>query len=166
MLQASSSMREVQTEASRRPRVPGASSTFPLRRRDLRGDAVRDLNDLATELQLERVQVHLRRLISSEPKVDRLIRLLEPRCQTALLAGRLRDAVKLWKDHGGALSQPMTESPADPTVPENCNEADESEVPLLPRHRVLQPGYILKSKAFMLTFNSDTFTRDTSKTDR
>ena len=130
-------------------------------RQQMRHDAVRSLNALATELQLERVQVHLKGLISSEPKVDRLIRLLEPRCQTALLAGRLRDAVKLWKDNGGALSQPMTDAAADPNVPDNCNEADESEVPLLPRHRVLQPGYILKSKAFMLTFNSDTFTRDT-----
>ena len=103
-------------------------------RQQMRHDAVRSLNALATELQLERVEVHLKGLVASEPKVDRLIRILEPRCQTAVLAGRLRDAVKLWKDNGGALSQPMTEAAAD-----DC-EADESEVPLLQRQRVLQPG--------------------------
>ena len=71
--------------------------------------------------------------------------------------------MKLWRDNGGALSQPMTVAAANPNLPDNDGEADESEVPLLPRHRVLEPGYILKSKAFMLTFNSDTFTRDTWK---
>ena len=54
----------------------------------------------------------------------------------------------------------MTDA-ADPNAPGSGDDADDSDVPLLPRHRVLQPGYILKSKAFMLTFNSHTFTRDT-----
>ena len=128
-------------------------------RQQMRRDAVRSLNDLATELELERVQVPMKGLLASEPKVDRIIRVLEPRCQTAALAQRLRAAVQLWRDNGGALSQPMTDA-ADPNAPGSGDEADDSDVPLLPRHRVLQPGYILKSKAFMLTF-SHTFTRDT-----
>ena len=100
------------------------------------------------------MQVSVSGLVASEPKMDRLIRVLEPRCQTTVLVARLRDAVQLWKDSGGALSQPMTDEPADPGVPD-YDAADESQVPLLPLHRVLQPGYILKSKAFMITFNSD-----------
>ena len=113
-------------------------------RQQMRRDAVRSLNDLATELELERVQVPMKGLLASEPKVDRIIRVLEPRCQTAALAQRLRAAVQLWKDDGGALSQPMTDA-ADPNAPGSGDEADDSDVPLLPRHRVLQPGYILKS---------------------
>ena len=51
------------------------------------------LNALAIDLELEKVQEPVKRLLASGPKVDRLIRVLEPRCQTAVLAGRLRDAV-------------------------------------------------------------------------
>lgn len=129
-------------------------------RQQMRKDAVRSLNALATELELERVQVGLKRLVASEPTVDRLIRVLEPRCQTDALAQRLRHAVELWNDNGGALSQPMTDAGSDP-VPIACDEADDSDLQFIPRHKVLQPGYILKSKAFMLTFNSDTIDRAT-----
>ena len=43
-------------------------------RQQMRRDAVRSLNDLATELELERVQVPMKGLLASEPKVDRIIR--------------------------------------------------------------------------------------------
>ena len=131
-------------------------------RQRMRKDAVSSLNALATELELERVQVQLKCLVASEPKVERLIRTLEPRCQTDVLAQRLRDAVKLWKDNQGALSQPMTEEDANPMPAEsNTDDTDDSDVRYLPRHKVLQAGYTLKSKAFMLTFNSDTFNAET-----
>jgi len=37
---------------------------------------------------------------------------------------------------------------------------DEEDLSCLPMHRVLEPGFILKSKAFMLTFNSRTVQED------
>ena len=129
-------------------------------RQQMRKDAARSLSALATELDLERVQMGLGRLVASEPTVDRLIRVLEPRCQTDVLAQRLRHAVELWNDNGGALSQPTTGAGSDP-VSIACGEDDDSGVQFTPRHKVLQTGYILKSKAFMLTFNSDTIDRAT-----
>ena len=123
-------------------------------RQKMRKVAVRSLNALASELELERVQVALKGLVASEPMVDRLIRALEPRCHTDAFAQRLRNAVQLWKDNSGYLSQPMTGSDTDPDASEKEDD-NNPDWPFLPRHRVLQPGYILKSKAFMLTFNSD-----------
>ena len=140
-------------------------------RQMMRKDAVRSMNALATELGVEKVHVPLKRLLAGEVKVERLIRALEPRCHTTGLAQRLRHAVRLWRDNGGALSQPMVDTtaadgkPADDKAAHDKaaddKAADEPGMSALPRHRVLQPGYILQSKAFMLTFNSDTFGRGT-----
>ena len=87
--------------------------------------------------------------------MERLVRALETRCQTTSLSRRLLHAVRLWSDNGGTLCQLIAGTAAD------GDEAEEPGVSPLPRHRVLEPGYILKSKAFMLTFNSDTFDRGT-----
>ena len=121
----------------------------------MRKAAVRSLNALATELELERVQVPLKGLVATDPMVDRLIRALEPRCQTEESAQRLRHAVVLWHENSGSLSQPLTHEPAHATAAET--EEDDEDRPFVTRHRVLKPGYILQSKAFMLTFNSNTF---------
>jgi len=121
----------------------------------MRKDAVRSMNALATELGLEKVHVHLKGLLAGEVKVERLVRALETRCQTTSLSRRLLHAVRLWSDNGGTLPQPISGTAT------GGDEADEPGVSPLPRHRVLEPGYTLKSKAFMLTFNSDAFDRGT-----
>ena len=124
-------------------------------RQRLRKDAVTALNLLATDLGVVGAHVPLKGLLATEPKVERLIRALEHRCQSDDLSQRLRGATQLWRDNGGALSQPMTEAPvlAEEDGPQAPDDFDDT--PLLPRHKVLQSGYILQSKAFMLTFNSD-----------
>ena len=129
-------------------------------RQRLRKDAVTALNQLATELQLLRAHVPLKGVLATEPKVERLIRALEPRCQADDLLQRLRGATQLWRHNGGALSQPMTEAPVLPEEGDAQGVADFDDTPLLPRHKVLEPGYILQSTAFMLTFNSHTLKAD------
>ena len=124
-------------------------------RQRLRKDAVTALNLLATDLGVVGAHVPLKGLLATEPKVERLIRALEHRCQADDLSQRLRGATQLWRDNGGALSQPMTEAAVltEEGGPQGPDDFDDT--PLLPRHKVLLSGYILHSNAFMLTFNND-----------
>ena len=69
-----------------------------------RREAAKELNALSAELLDAEVQVHTRRLLSSEPRVEQLIRALEPRCHTPGLAWRLRAAAEKW---GRKLRQPV-----------------------------------------------------------
>ena len=142
-----------------------------------RKDAVKQLNVLADELGLEQTQVPLKDLTATESKVEKLVRVLEPRCSTAALNARLRAAVQQWMNHSGFLSQPMTPAPSQPPTqgPQMASHAADSmagsatdstpdsspnDHSVISQHKVLQPGYILKSKAFMLTFNDVGFTED------
>ena len=138
---------------------------------------MKKLNELADELALAPIQVPLKELSATESKVEKLVRVLEPRCSTAALNARLREAVQPWKIHNGFLSQPMTPAPSQLAtpgphaasssagsmsgsaagLPPASNPDDQS---IISQHKVLQPGYIPKSKAFMLTFNDAGFDED------
>ena len=135
------------------------------RRQALRRDAIRELNQLCDELMHGALRVPAKSVLSTDPKVERLVRCLEPRCQSAELAARLRAAVQTWVDNAGSLSRALVPEAADPAEAPPRDEGADTEsdaerepMAAIPKHRVLQPGYILKTKAFMLTYNSESFT--------
>ncbi len=101
---------------------------------------------------------------TAAPGVEALARLLEPRCQTEDLAARLRTAVVSYVDNGGVLSMPVLAVPVAGDVPAaECEAGDagcDAPTPVL-RHRLLEQGFRLNSKAFMLTFNCRAFTEAT-----
>ena len=138
------------------------------KRQALRRDAIRELNHLGKELLSGALHVPVKTVLATDPRVERLVRALEPRCQTPELATRLRAAVLLWIDNAGTLCRavaPEAGAPADAPPPEgepdSAAEEQREPAPAIPKHRVLQPGYTLKSKAFMLTYNSENFSRGT-----
>ena len=108
-------------------------------RRDRRRDACRSLNQLANELGVGQAAVDAKGASGAE--VDRLIRLLERRVLSGGQLDRLRAAAKAFADNGGELSSEVVSE-------------DNSTSPFVPKHRVLASFFKLKSKAFMLTYNS------------
>ena len=98
--------------------------------------------------------------------VTRRVRLLEPRCQEGELPQRLHRAVEKWKNNGGKLTRDVLPAAGDSgnTAPEDraiVASDNEAEPSALPFHRVLDSGFRLRAKAFMLTYNSDAFTKKT-----
>ena len=107
------------------------------------------MNKLADDLQLPIPRLSPK--LAKVADVERFVQKLEPRCQQGCLPARLRAAVTQWRDNGGVLTRDIL-------------PADHGSVPMveacLLRHKVLEGGYILKSRAFMLTFNKRTWTRN------
>ncbi len=108
-------------------------------RRASRERAMKTLNTLASELAVPVSPLLLRSATGDE--VEKRVRLLEARLSNPDQLQRLRSAAKLYVDSGGSFSAPV--------VPEDHNTPSP-----VGRHRVLQPNYKLKSKAFMATYNS------------
>ena len=124
-----------------------------------RRKAVQLLNGLADELGVKRAKSK-----SASAEVEALVRRLEPRCQMGSLPTRLRDAVVSFLDNGGHFVSavlppaPVVLPAAAATATPACDaEIDADTPPPLLRHRVLEAGFRLKSKALMLTFNSKAF---------
>ena len=111
-------------------------------RRDRRREACRALNQLANELGVGHAGLDAKEASGSE--VERLIRLLERRVREDGPLERLRGAAKAFADNGGELSAEVVSEEA-------------SLSPFVPKHRVLASFFKLKSKAFMLTYNSNDF---------
>ena len=101
---------------------------------------------------------------TAAPGVEALAGLLEPRCQTEDLPARLRAAVVSYVDNGGVLSMPVLAAPVAGDEPAaECEAGDagcDAPTPVL-RHRLLEQGFRLNSKAFMLRFNYCAFTEAT-----
>ena len=114
-------------------------------RRQHRRRALTDLNSLADECGLFAAQVAVK--TASPAAVERLVRLLEARCDGDKRQ-HLRALAKCWEDNGGEFSSPVVAE----------DDATPSPVAL---HRVLKPNFELKSRAFMLTYNSASFTAQT-----
>ena len=108
-------------------------------RRDRRREACRALNQLANELGVGQAAVDAKGAGGAE--VDRFIRLLERRVRSDGQLDRLRAAAKAFADNGGELSSEVVAE-------------DNSSSPFVPKHRVLASFFKLKSKAFVLTYNS------------
>jgi len=81
--------------------------------------------------------------------VDRMVLLLKTRCVDDVRGPLLRAAAEKWLANGGTLTDPLLPLP-DP--------ADVGGPALVPAHRLLEPGFRLEARAFMLTYNSASFT--------
>lgn len=110
--------------------------------------AVTVLNTLGTEVALASAPLHTK--VAKPADVERYILLLETRCLTGDLPHRLRAAVEQWSKNGGHLSRNIVPEPSQP--PNDTSQ--------LQGHRVLQRGFTLRSRAFMLTYNNRNWTRD------
>ena len=135
-----------------------------------RRDSLKLLNALAEELGLRPVLVK-----SSAPKVEALVRRLEARCQSSAHLSRLSEAVALYAHNGGIFSVPLLASASAATAvaedvlddadgeraPPLLDDDDGEGAPPLARHRVLDEGFRLNSRAFMLTYNSRSFSAAT-----
>ena len=118
-------------------------------RRHGRRLACHSLNDLARALHLSETKL-LDSKNAPAADVENLVRLLEKRANTPEHMTRLRGAAQRYLDNGGVFSTPLL---------------DEEEVlpPAVAKHRLLKPNFELRSRAFMLTYNSAQFSRDTWK---
>jgi hypothetical protein len=130
-----------------------ASNARTLRRRE----AVSLLNGLAGEVGLKKIPVK-----TPANSVEALVRLLDPRCQAGGLPDRLRSAVSVYLDNGGAFSATVLPACARTAAADGANcDVDCDAPPPMARHRLLEAGFRLESKAFMLTFNSASFVLET-----
>ncbi len=122
-----------------------------------RREAVKLLNVLAVEVGLKPLLTK-----AAAPDVEARVRLLDPRCQTDGRPERLRAAVEDYLAGGGKFSVPLLlASAAVPPSTDTPCDADGDAPPPVARHRLLDDGFRLKSKAFMLTYNSRSFVRAT-----
>ena len=115
----------------------------------LRRGAVRDLNTLAIA-----VGAHTLRPKSAPwEKVERLIGILDGRCQVPEQRAALRVAAQQWVAGGGRLAYGLVDEPD--------SRADDEAPPVLPSHKIIKKGFRIRTHAFMLTYNSDRFTEET-----
>ena len=123
-------------------------------RLDRRRSALRLLNAVVGDMGHPSVQVDAKQ--TSSIAVQKLFRFLARRDFDGDEAKRCREAVKMYVDNGGKLPEGMSlreEGSGVTMLPD--------ESPAVPRHKVLMNGFVLHSRAFMLTYNSSTFSDDT-----
>ena len=114
-----------------------------------RRDAVRELNALATS-----VGAHTLRAKSAPwQKVERLIGILDGRCQTPEQRAALRVAAQRWAASGGRLTHGLVDDPEPMT--------DDAAPPVIPSHKIIKKGFRIRTHAFMLTYNCERFTEET-----
>ena len=82
----------------------------------------------------------------------RALRVLNRRCVDDGHKVKLRDAVKKWVDNRGNLPDGLSMSPGDGELQVAADAVETASV--IPHHKVLLSTFELKSKAFMLTYNS------------
>ena len=142
-----------------RRRAPPARAELVLRANaclSARRKAIRDVNALLNDLGLE--SLHLQPKDIDRAQFARALRVLNRRCQDPHKT-RLRAAVDRWVQNRGHLPDGV-HLRADGGGVEAA--ADDVETPsVIPHHQVLVSSFALKSKAFMVTYNSDAFTLDT-----
>ena len=146
--------RQRNTSCKKAPAWSVESNKRSLRRRHV----VRDLNVLAAEASLSTIPV------KSEPKrVERLIKAVQRRCSNDDMLRRLHVAVTAWVENGGALQGVVVPPPQqrDDDDRDDAMIGDDGPDAFLSRHKILLADFRLKSKAFMLTYNSADFTKDT-----
>ena len=126
------------------PKAADRSNHRQLQRRA----AVGLLNDLANEFKAKRVPQK-----AGTEEVETLVRRLDRRCLDVGSSARLRAAIVLYTENGGALPVTLTPEPEE--------EVTHVSQLHLQRHRVLDEGFRLQAKAFMLTYNCKDFTAAT-----
>ena len=143
-------------------------------RRGQRQAALRLLNGIAEDASLGTEPLDPR-----NPDTDHLeknLRLLNRRCTVNPLHDRFDAAVRQFVNNSGKLPDGMTLAPQLPSgaaagaiLTDGLGQpihGDADAAPQVPRHKILKTGFRSKSKAFMLTHNSRSFTRATWDTYR
>ena len=101
------------------------------------------MNELAQKLHVSDFNlVDARNAAATD--VEDLVKILEKRAQTDADVASLRSAVETYVANGGVFSAPLLDP--DEVLPAKVGG-----------HRILKPGFQLKSRAFMLTYNSFDF---------
>ena len=135
-------------------------------KRAQRRKAVKVFNDLADELSLGGDRLYPKEVDKSQ--LETQLRLLNRRCTANPLHARFDQAVRQFVDNAGTLPEGVTlansqGTPAATLLFDDDGQAlpGSAEQTMVPRHKVLKAGFRLRSKAFMLTHNSRSFTRAT-----
>ena len=138
-----------------KPKAKAWVQTSNARQRERR-TALALLNELADDVGVRKIRAK-----SKAVAVEQFVRILEKRCHTDDRHERLRAAVELYTENGGVFSVPLETAPDIPSYTDMQEDGECSDIPHVQQHRVLQAGFRIKSKAFMLTFNSLTITMET-----
>ena len=118
-------------------------------RRKARRDAVHALNSLISDLGLPLPKLGKR----VDMKVlAKILRVMSKRCQDGTECARLGAALKGYTGHGGQLPEGMEFRDEEGLVDTDSKGVQDACV--VPSHKFLVLSFRLKSKAFMLTFNS------------
>ena len=126
-------------------------------RREERRRCFREFNELLQKIGISPTQLTLdARSPCVSSSFETALRLLDARCPHDQRS-RFHAAVKDWVHSNGSLPEGVTLKDASVEVA----AAVEEDAPVVPSHRVLCTNYSLKSRAFMLTFNSPLFATDT-----
>ena len=135
--------------------------------------AVKVFNELADELSLGGERLDPKAL--DKAQLEKQLRLLNRRCTTDPLHARFDQAVRQFVGNAGSLPEGVTLANGQEEGAQAATllfDDDGQSLPrsaeerLVPRHKVLKAGFRLHSKAFMLTHNSRSFTRETWSTYR
>ena len=132
---------------------------------DERRAAVRRLNDLAADVAPGLKKLKPKNLDSR--LFAQNLRHLNRQCVSGEMRTRFKSIVLQWVAGRGKLPDGMTMAAADNNNGAVCGEDNDAEEepaednPVVPRHKVLNTNFTLKSKAFMLTHNSREFTKAT-----
>ena len=114
-----------------------------------RRDTVRELNILAASVGAKELGVK----DAPWQKVERLLGVLDARCQEKDQRVALRALAEKWVGCGGKLSRGL--SSADVT------DADNITPVALAHHRIMEKGFRIQTHAFMVTYNCKNFTVST-----
>ena len=110
-------------------------------------------------LDLEIPLPHFNPKFVSTPLLAKILRVLCKRCTTDQLAEEFRQAMEKFVANGGCLPPGMSLVDATGSLDIGLLACLE-ERSFVPRHRILKMTFRLESSAFMLTYNSSTFTAD------
>ena len=95
-------------------------------------------------------------------RLDQFLRVLNRRCAVEPQRTTFAEAVEKWVANGGKLPDGMRFANAALVEDETAAPARD-ELPVVPRHKVLAADFRLHSKAFMVTHNSECFSRNSWK---
>ena len=112
---------------------------------------------MLSELSLDDVRMKPKEV--DKEMFARVLRLLARRCVSPAHKTELRAAVQAWIDNEGKLPDGIVMVEGDDGVQAAADSVETP--PVVPSHKVLVSTYELKSKAFMLTYNSESFSLDT-----
>ena len=117
-----------------------------------RRETIRELNTLAVTVGAKELRVK----DTPWQKVERLLGMLDGRCQETGQRALLRSLAEQWVACGGNLSHGLRSADGTP--------ADDTAPVALAHHRIIEKGFRIQTHAFMVTYNSATFTVGTWET--